>query len=88
MEAGLARTLHDADGTLLYSIAPTDGLGYHLTCRSCRRQAPISVDLVENWATSTAHEHAFTDIHVIVEITGQCDACPASDRANAKNPTS
>ena len=75
VSSGQAHTIRDADGTQLFSIAPADGVGYHLICRECRRHVPISVTFVEEWAAHTAGIHAFTDAEVVIEIAGRCHPC-------------
>ncbi|MEB3370938.1 Fur family transcriptional regulator [Saccharopolyspora mangrovi] len=74
----IAHTMHDADGTQLFSIAPANGLGYHLICRECRRHVPVSVGFVEDWAVHVASAHGYTDMELVIEVSGQCHTCAAS----------
>ncbi|GAA2363287.1 hypothetical protein GCM10009854_48740 [Saccharopolyspora halophila] len=83
VESGCAHTMHDTDGTQLFSIAPADGLGYHLVCHECRRHIPISVAFAEERATRIADAHGFTDMEVIIEVSGRCHTCASRDDRNA-----
>jgi Fe2+ or Zn2+ uptake regulation protein len=40
--------------------------------------SPSTPTPAEDWAATTAADHGFTDIHLIVELTGLCPACTAS----------
>ena len=42
------------------------------------QNVPIDADTVENWAATTAADHGFTDIHLVIELTGLCPACTAT----------
>lgn len=74
----IAHTMHDADGTQLFSIAPANGLGYHLICRGCRRHVPVSVSFVEDWAVRVASAHGYTDMELVIEVSGRCQTCATS----------
>lgn len=80
--------MHDTDGTQLFSIAPADGLGYHLVCHDCRWHVPISVSFVEDRASRIADAYGFTDVEVVIEAFGRCHTCAPQDDRNATPPFS
>ncbi|TDD34559.1 Fur family transcriptional regulator [Saccharopolyspora elongata] len=80
--SGRAETIQNAAGTQLFGAA-AEGRQHRLACRDCRRRVPITATFVDDWATAIAAEHGFTDVHLVVEITGNCGTCSAPPRPRA-----
>jgi Fur family ferric uptake transcriptional regulator len=76
-DTGRIDTIHDPVGEQLFHLG-TVGRSRHLVCRDCDQNVPIDADTIENWAATTAADHGFTDIHLVIELTGLCPACTAS----------
>ena len=76
-DAGRIDTIHDPVGEQLFHLG-TVGRSRHLVCRDCDQNVPIDADTVENWAATTAADHGFTDIPLVIELTGLCPACTAT----------
>ncbi len=73
--AGHIDTTRAATGEQLFQYCAQPGCLYFLVCHRCASYVPLDVHPVEEWAASTAEQHQFTDINLIVEITGLCPAC-------------
>jgi Fur family ferric uptake transcriptional regulator len=62
----------------LYHLGLRTGRAHYLVCRGCECSVSIDTETAEDWAATTAADRGFTDIHLIVELTGLCPACTAS----------
>lgn len=74
-DAGHIEATRAATGERLFQYCPDPGCVYFLVCRNCGDRAPLDAHPVEEWATSVARQHGFTDIELVVEITGLCSTC-------------
>lgn len=66
--------LRTPDGESAYRACST-GHHHHLVCRSCGYSIEIEASIVEDWATSVAATHGFTDTGHELEIFGLCAQC-------------
>lgn len=74
-DAGQVDVLRTDDGEAVYRRCPTKTHHHHLVCRSCGRSVEVEGPEVEQWATTIAAAHAFTDVTHTVEVFGTCGAC-------------
>jgi Fur family ferric uptake transcriptional regulator len=74
-ETGRIATTYDRSGEQLFHLAPEFTATHYLVCRTCGDTNEISAETVQDWASSTAAQHGFTDIHLIVELAGVCSVC-------------
>jgi Fur family transcriptional regulator, ferric uptake regulator len=73
-DAGRIDTIPGPAGGQLFHLG-TAGRSRHLVCRDCDQNVPADAGTVEDWAASTAADHGFTDIQLVIELTGLCPAC-------------
>jgi Fur family ferric uptake transcriptional regulator len=73
--AGHIDATRAATGEQLFQYCAEPGCLYFLVCHRCATHVSLDVHPVQEWAASTAEQHGFTDINLIVEITGLCPAC-------------
>lgn len=81
-DAGLIATTHDASGQQVFQLGPGSAGSHYLVCHTCGDSVPVETDIVQEWAGATAAAHSFTDIHLIVELSGRCPACNADASGN------
>lgn len=48
---------------------------HHLVCRACHSTIEVEAPDVEDWASTVAAKHGFTDVTHTVEVYGLCRAC-------------
>jgi Fur family transcriptional regulator, ferric uptake regulator len=77
--AGHIDTTRAATGEQLFQYCAHPGCLYFLVCHRCADHIPLDVDPVEEWASTTAEQHGFTDLNLIIEITGLCPSCALSE---------
>jgi Fur family ferric uptake transcriptional regulator len=82
--AGLVDVVRDApppaSSGQLFRARPTNGHQHYLVCRSCGHSVTITSPAVERWAIGIGREHDFTDVHHVIELTGQCADCRSDGR--------
>ncbi|MET0590730.1 MAG: transcriptional repressor [Naasia sp.] len=83
---GEADSLHGAEGESLYRACSTTGHHHHLICRNCGTTVEIEADAVEQWASTTAAAHGFTQPRHIVDIFGLCPRCSADPAVASPAP--
>jgi Fur family transcriptional regulator, ferric uptake regulator len=81
--AGHIDTTRAANGAQLFQYCAEPGCLYFLVCHRCGTHVSLDVDPVQEWATATAARHGFTDIDLMVEITGLCSACASQGQPSA-----
>jgi Fur family ferric uptake transcriptional regulator len=64
----------------LFAARPTTEHQHYLVCRRCRRSVTITSRAVEQWATQLGHQHHFTDVDHIIELSGICHHCTPTPR--------
>ncbi|HEX4705967.1 MAG TPA: Fur family transcriptional regulator [Pseudonocardiaceae bacterium] len=74
-DAGDIDTTRTTTGEQLFQYCAQPGCTRFLVCRQCGRRVALDARPVEQWATATATRHGFTDIDLVVEITGRCANC-------------
>jgi Fur family ferric uptake transcriptional regulator len=83
-EAGLVDVVRGApppaSSGQLFRARPGDGHQHYLVCRSCGHSVTITSSAVERWATGIGRDHDFTDVHHVIELTGQCADCRSDGR--------
>jgi Fur family transcriptional regulator, ferric uptake regulator len=67
--------VHDPTAGQLFRLRPGWQHEHYLRCRSCGYSVTVTSDLVEHWADAVADEHGFTNVHHVIELTGQCGHC-------------
>jgi Fur family ferric uptake transcriptional regulator len=76
-DTGRIGTTYDTAGVQLFHLGAETGRGHCLVCRHCGHSVPFDADIAQDWATTTAADNGFTDIHLIIELTGLCTTCSA-----------
>jgi len=74
-DAGEVDVLRDDSGELLYRHCADLGHHHHLVCRSCGTAVEVKSAAVDQWATTVAEEHGFTEVEHWVELFGTCSNC-------------
>jgi Fur family transcriptional regulator, ferric uptake regulator len=78
-EAGLVDVVREtpppAASGQLFRARSTGGHQHYLVCRHCAHSVTITTPAVEQWATGVGHDHDFTDVHHVIELTGICKTC-------------
>ena len=77
-DAGRLGSIYDAAGEQLFHLGLSPGRDHYLVWRACDASVSIDSETAEDWAATIASDHGFTDIHLIVELTGLCPACITS----------
>jgi Fur family transcriptional regulator, ferric uptake regulator len=88
--AGLVDVVRDAPppatGGQLFRARPSDGHQHYLVCRDCGHSVTITSPTVESWATGIGHDHDFTDVHHVIELTGLCADCRSTGQDPRDTP--
>ena len=63
------------EGESLYRACTPGTHHHHLICRNCGLTVEIEADEVEEWASSVAAVHGFTQPQHIVDVFGLCAEC-------------
>ncbi|HEY0805948.1 MAG TPA: Fur family transcriptional regulator [Pseudonocardiaceae bacterium] len=74
-DAGDIDATRTATGERLFQYCTQPGCTYFLMCDHCGIRIPLDACPVQEWAATVAARHGFTDINLVVEITGVCPAC-------------
>lgn len=75
---GLVDVLNPDDGESLFRRCAARTHHHHLVCRQCGRAVEIEAPAVEQWTTTVAGEHGFSEVEHTVEIYGICPDCSRS----------
>lgn len=51
---------------------------HHLVCRSCGATVEVTGPAVEDWTSTVATQHGYTDVAHTLEIFGTCASCSAT----------
>lgn len=81
-DGGDIDTTRTATGERLFQYCAQPGCTYFLVCDRCGIRIPLDAGQVEEWAATVAARHGFTDLNLVVEITGMCPGCRASPLAS------
>jgi Fur family ferric uptake transcriptional regulator len=77
-DTGRIDRTYDATGEQLFHLGANTGRSHYLVCRDCGLSVPIDAGVAWDWAAATAADNGFTDIHPVIELTGQCTTCSFS----------
>ncbi len=67
-------------GESLYRRCAAETHHHHLACRVCGATSEIDAPPLEGWMHAVSHEHGFTDVRHVLELTGVCATCRDSSR--------
>ncbi|PPF36107.1 MULTISPECIES: Fur family transcriptional regulator [unclassified Pseudoclavibacter] len=82
-ESEEADSLQNAEGEVVYRACVMGEHHHHLICRNCGAAVEITADPVEQWASSVAAKHGYTQARHVVDIFGLCPKCTAAAAASA-----
>lgn len=72
--SGAIDTLSSDDGEIMYRQCEGETHHHHLVCRECGTTVEFEAPQVEEWVSSIAQAHGFTDPHHTMEVFGLCPA--------------
>ena len=81
VQAGEVDVLRAGDGEAVYRRCATESHHHHLVCRACGKAVEIEGSEVEQWLTTVADRHGFSEVTHSVEVFGTCGDCAAVQKA-------
>lgn len=80
-EEGLVDVLRPDDGEAIFRLCEREEHHHHLVCRTCGLTVEFEAPVLEDWASTLATEHDFTEVRHTLEIFGLCSGCAAIARS-------